>query len=175
MAKLRDAELVEQRVDLDHLFREHYGRLVRALGVACGDVELAADAVQEAFVRAHVHRRKLRRYDDPVGWVRRVAVNLLHDEHRRAGRKRRALTRLAAQAAEHTPAPTEPDQLAELLAGMPPQQRIAAALHYVDGLTVAEVADAMSIADGTVKSHLHAARTTLRGLVAADTARGSRT
>ena len=71
--------------DLEQLFRAHYDRLVRSLTLACGDGEHAADAVQEAFVRAHVRWRKVRRYDDPVGWVRRVAINLLRDQHRRAG------------------------------------------------------------------------------------------
>ena len=83
--------------DFDDLFRTHYDRLVRVLTVACGDREQAADAVQEAFVKAHVRWRRIGRYDDPVGWVRRVAINQVRDEHRRAGRKRRALVRLAAR------------------------------------------------------------------------------
>ena len=83
--------------DFDDLFRAHYDRLVRTLTVACGDREQAADAVQEAFVKAHVRWRRIGRYDDPVGWVRRVAINQLRDEHRRTGRKRRALARLAAR------------------------------------------------------------------------------
>ena len=110
--------------DFDDLFRAHYDRLVRALTVACGDREQAADAVQEAFVKAHVRWRRIGRYDDPVGWVRRVAINQVRDEHRRAGRKRKALARLAAGAtiAEQ---PIEPDEFGRLLAGLPRQQRIA--------------------------------------------------
>ena len=150
--------------DIEPFFRAHYARLVRSLAVISGDGELAADAVQEAFVRAHVRWRTLRHYDDPVGWVRRVAINLLHDDHRRATRKRRAIARLAAEQAESID-PPEPDGLATLLATLPRQQRVAVALYYVDGLSVAEVADAMGLAEGSVKSHLHDARRRLRAVL----------
>lgn len=156
--------------DFDDLFRDHYDRLVRALTVACGDREQAADAVQEAFVKAHVRWRRIGRYDDPVGWVRRVAINQLRDEHRRTGRKRRALARLAARVAT-SEQPVEPDEFGRLLAELPRQQRIATALYYVDGMSVAEIAAALDLAEGTVKSHLHDARQRLRAVL--DHERGS--
>jgi RNA polymerase sigma-70 factor (ECF subfamily) len=156
---LADAEGIEP------LFRAHYARLVRALAVACGDAELAADVVQEAFVRAHSRWRSIGHYDDPIGWVRHVALNLLRDDRRRTGRKQRAIERLAATTAVTTPPPSEPDGVGALLGSLPRQQRIAAALFYVDGLSVAEVAAAMGLAEGSVKSHLHDARRTLRAVV----------
>ena len=115
-------------------------------------------------MRAHARWRTLRHYDDPVGWMRRVAINLLHDDRRRAARKRRAIARLAAEP-EDTAPPPEPDGLAELLAALPRQQRMAVALFYVDGLAVAEVAAAMGLAEGSVKSHLHDARRRLRAVL----------
>jgi len=45
--------------DLESLFRAHYGRLVRALTIAGGSRETAADAVQEAFVKAHLNWRRI--------------------------------------------------------------------------------------------------------------------
>ena len=134
--------------DIAALFRAHYDRLVRTLAVVCGDAELAADAVQEAFIRAHGRWRSIRHYEDPVGWVRRVALNLLRDDHRRTTRKLRAVDRLAALTATTAPPPAEPDGVAALLGSLPRQQRVAAALFYVDGLSIAEVADAMGIAAG---------------------------
>ena len=74
---------------VETLFRAHYARLVRALAVVAGSQEAAADAVQEAFVKAHLHWRRIQRYDDPVGWIRRVAINKLRDDHRRGGRNLR--------------------------------------------------------------------------------------
>jgi RNA polymerase sigma-70 factor (ECF subfamily) len=143
------------------LFRDHYGRLVRTLTLAAGDREVAADAVQEAFVRAHVRWARIEGYEDPIGWVRRVAVNLLHDDRRRKDRTRRAVERLAAEPSA-VPAPREPDELDRLLDALPPQQRTAVALHYVEELSIAEVAAAMGLAPGSVKSHLHDARRRLR-------------
>ena len=150
--------------EIEPLFRAHYARLVRALAVVCGDGEVAADAVQEAFVRAHVRWRRLRHYDDPVGWIRRVALNLVRDDHRRSVRKRRAVARLAAEPAAVGAEP-EPDGLTAMLAALPQQQRTAVALFYVEGLTVAEVAETMGVAEGSVKSHLYDARQRLRGLI----------
>lgn len=148
--------------EMSVVFRAHYARLVRTLAVVCGDAEQAADAVQEAFVRAFARWRTLRDYEDPVGWVRHVALNLLRDDHRRTARKRRALLRLASRERATAPPPSEPDGLGALLAVLPRQQRVAVALHHVDGLSVAEVAVAMGVAEGTVKSHLHDARRALR-------------
>jgi RNA polymerase sigma-70 factor, ECF subfamily len=148
-------------VDFDQLFAGHYERLVRALTVVAGDSETAADAVQEAFVKAHLRWKKVSQYDDPIGWVRRVAINQLYDGHRRAGRKQRALTKLASMSESET-APVEIDEFDRLLASLPKQQRAATALHYVDGLSIAEIAVALGIAEGSVKSHLHDARRRLR-------------
>jgi RNA polymerase sigma-70 factor (ECF subfamily) len=147
--------------EFDRIFEDHFQRLVRALTVVAGDAEAAADAVQEAFVKAHLRWRRIGRYDDPVGWIRRVAINKLRDDHRRSGRKRRALARLAVRSEAET-APAEIDEFDRLLAELPRQQRAATALYYVDGLSIAEIASALDIADGSVKSHLHDARRRLR-------------
>lgn len=154
--------------DFDRAFTDHYERLVRALTVIAGDRETAADAVQEAFVKAHLRWRTIGKYDDPVGWIRRVAINRLRDDHRRAGRKRRALSRLAHRAETEAPAP-EIDEFDRLLAALPRQQRAVTALFYVDGLTIAEIAAALGIAEGSVKSHLHDARRRLRPILEQET------
>ena len=52
-----DRSSLPPTTDVESFFRDHYARLVRALALACGDGELAADAVQEAFVRAHTRWR----------------------------------------------------------------------------------------------------------------------
>lgn len=152
------------RSDFDTIFDAHYQRLVRALTLVAGDAETAADAVQEAFVKAHLRWRRIGRYDDPVGWIRRVAINQLRDDHRRRGRKQRALGRLASRHDHVAPAP-ELDEFDRLLAELPKQQRATTALFYVDGLTVAEIAASLGIAEGSVKSHLHDARRRLKPIL----------
>jgi RNA polymerase sigma-70 factor (ECF subfamily) len=136
--------------------------MVRSLAVACGDREVAADCVQEAFTRAFVRWGRVSRLEDPAGWVRHVALNKIRDHFRKAERGRRAVERLQADARTVADAPAEPSDLAERLAALPEQQRIAAALFYVEDLSVAEIAHTMQLSDGAVKYHLHAARTSLR-------------
>ena len=150
--------------NFEALFDAHYERLVRALTVVAGNRDIAADAVQDAFVKAHLHWNKISRYDDPSGWVRRVAINRLRDEHRRTRRKRRALQRLRSQPATPNDVP-DIDEFTRLLAALPRQQRLTTALYYVDNLTVAEIASTLDISDGTVKSHLHDARRRLRPIL----------
>jgi RNA polymerase sigma-70 factor (ECF subfamily) len=151
--------------DLETMFRAHYGRLVRALTLVAGSQEAAADAVQEAFVKAHLNWRRVQRYDDPVGWIRRVAINKLRDESRRQGRKERAVERLQGEVRDDGVQWSDGADASALLAELPRQQRLAIALFYVEGLSVAEVADTLQLSEGAVRFHLHQGRARLRGLV----------
>lgn len=148
--------------DLEALFSSHYPRLVRALSAVDGSSDLATDAVQAAFVQAYLKWRRISRYDDPAAWVRRVAVNRLRNEQRGRRRQLAVVDRLAA--APPLPAPggddLDPD-LVDALRRLPRQQRLAVALHYVADLSVADVAAAMAVSEGTVKTHLHRARAEL--------------
>ncbi len=151
---------IRMNSDIEPYFRAHYGRLVRTLTLACGSEQAAADAVQEAFVKAHVRWRTVGRYDDPVGWIRRVAINQLRDDHRRNQRKERAVHRLGAgQSWAHDgPEPSPTEALAAALADLPRQQRLAVALFYLEGLNVAETARTLGLSEGAVKFHLHQGR-----------------
>jgi RNA polymerase sigma factor (sigma-70 family) len=165
--------VVATTTDLDGMFRDHYPRLVQALTLVAGDRDTAADAVQEAFVAAHLKWRTVQHYEDPVGWIRRVAINKLRDGHRRAGRTTKVLARLhlrgdhGATDADATHRDFEHgagagDAVMPALAELPRQQRLCIALFYVDGLPVAEIAEALSISEGAVKFHLHQGRERLR-------------
>lgn len=147
---------------LDDVFRASYAPLVRALTVAYGPE--AADAVQEAYAQAHVRWRKIRSYDDPVAWIRRVSVNRLLNESR--NRKRRRSHHLSAAADLDGPT-SDRVAMAAALGALPLQQRVAVTLHYIADLSVAEVAEVMSLSPGTVKSHLHHARAALRTMLEA--------
>jgi len=150
------------------VFQAHYPPLARALTAACGDAEVAADAVQEAFLRAHLRWKQISRYEDPVAWVRRVAVNRMRDHFRHESRGARVLAILAADPQWIDETPTSGDAV-ELLATLAPQQRLAMSLYYVEGLSVAEVASAMCLSVGAVKFHMNQGRERLRPtLVGAD-------
>lgn len=154
--------------EFDATFRAHYWPMVRALTVACGDAEVAADAVQDAFTRAYARWRRISRYDDPAGWVRHVALNRIRDHFRKAERGRRAVERLGGRVEHVVDAPEwADDEIVARVRELPPQQRTAVSLFYVEQCTVREIAEAMGISEGAVKYHLHAGRATLRGLVEA--------
>ncbi len=153
----------DRSLDFDDTFRRCFGPMVRSLAVAAGDREVAADCVQDAFMRAFVRWSRVSRLDDPVSWIRHVAVNRMRDHFRKLERGGRAMGRLRLEQPMVAAAPSEPSELAALLSELPTQQRIAAALFYVEDLSVSEIADAMALSEGAVKYHLHAARATLRG------------
>jgi len=153
---------------VEALFRAHYAPLVRGLSLAAGSPEAAADAVQDAFVQLHRHWRKVSGYDEPVAWLRRVAVNRVQDQRRGDRRRDAAVGRLQVVtsdvAASHAGTP-QLDELADLrdaVAALPRGQRLVVGLHHLSGLPVAAVADALEISEGTVKSQLHDARSNLR-------------
>ena len=153
--------LSAQATDVTTLFNLHYARLVRSLTVICGNSEEAADAVQDAFVKAHLKWRKISTYDDPVGWIRRVAINKVRDGHRSRVRRDRAVERMGHEVKLTSEQP-DISEVAELLSTLPKQQRAAAAMFYVEQLSVVEIAAALKVSEGAVKFHLHQAREKLR-------------
>ena len=142
---------------LARLFELHADELVRAL-LAAGYPD-ASDAVQEAFVQAVVHWRRVRSYDEPLVWIRRVAINKARNRAR-SRRRQAALRDRLGQRSPRVDGPREPpdDDVVAAVAALPSQQRLAVALFYYGDLPVAQVAAVMGIHEGTVKSHLHAAR-----------------
>ena len=79
---------------------------------------------------------RVRGYDEPAAWVRRVAINRLRNRDRGLLRRAAAMVRLESLF-EPAVAPVEPPlDLAAALRRLPERQRVAVALHYVDGLPV---------------------------------------
>jgi RNA polymerase sigma-70 factor (ECF subfamily) len=154
--------------DFNALFLSRYEPLVRSLGAGFGNRTRAEDAVQEAFGRAYARWRRVRRLDDPAAWVRRVAVNLMVDERRRAERDARAMSRLRAVEPVTDGAPQDAygthRAIVSALEALPRQQRLALALFYLDDLRVQQVADAMVLSVGAVKYHLSQGRNALRAM-----------
>jgi RNA polymerase sigma-70 factor, ECF subfamily len=151
--------------EFEAFFHIHYDPLVRSLTVITGDRETARDCVQEAFIKAAVRWRRVRRYDNPVAWVRRVAINRSRDLHRSTRRRQRRESLTSdGGVGDLDPAGMVDGQLtmAALIARLPPRQRSAVALYYIDDLPLAEIADGLGITVGAVKCHLNQARATLR-------------
>ena len=147
---------------VESIFRGHYVRLVQSLALVCDDKEEAADAVQEAFLQLEARWSAISGFEDPVAWVRRVALNRVLSFRRSLARRARALARLTERAGAAPAADGDDLALRDALHHLSPQQRTAIVLFYFADLPVAEVAATMGVSEGTVNQHLHRGREALR-------------
>lgn len=150
--------------DLDALYAASYRRLVVQMYAICGDLADAEDAVQEAFITAIRKRRTLRSVDNPEAWIRTVALRRLHGgwRHLAVVRRHQATHRGPEPIVEVGP---EHVALVTALGLLDPGQREVVVLHHLADLSVAEIAEDLSIPIGTVKSRLSRGRERLSELL----------
>jgi RNA polymerase sigma-70 factor (sigma-E family) len=147
------------------LHREHYSSLLRLATLILGDVALSEELVQDAFVKLQLRWRGLRQIDRAPAYLRSAVLNGARSQLRRRGvRERHAQVRTVA-AASVTPESSalgcaEHERMVAALRRLPHRQREALALRYYLDLSEAEIAAAMGVSPGSVKTHLH------RGLAA---------
>jgi RNA polymerase sigma-70 factor (ECF subfamily) len=152
--------------EFDAFYTVSFSRLVNQIYAMIGDRDEAQDCVQEAFVRAWSHRRRLDGSGSPEAWVRLTAYRLAVSRWRRAVRARRSPDR-ALQPLGVQPPPGEARvALMRALDRLPPDQRHALVLHHLCDMPVAEVAVAVGAPVGTVKARLSRGRATLQSLLA---------
>ncbi|MEV4417792.1 SigE family RNA polymerase sigma factor [Catellatospora sp. NPDC049609] len=146
--------------DFAEFYAAAFHPLATQLYLHTGSTAEAQDVVQEAMCRAYDRWSVVAEHDDPVAWVRRVAWNLATSRWRRMRRGIELLTR--DRLVESTPGPG-PDRIAVAVAltTLPARQRQAVILHYLEDLSIAEIAVVTGAAEGTVKSWLHRARNAL--------------
>ena len=140
----------------DRFYRVHHNRIAKGLAFSLGDVDLAAEATDEAFVRAYERWAKVQRLDRPDAWVYRVASNWATSVLRR---RRRSPHRLYEPNVD-APAIADPAVHAGL-AALDVKHRSVVVCRYLLGWSVAETAAALGLREGTVKSRLHRALQTL--------------
>ena len=150
--------------DVRDLYAVSYVRLVSVVAVAAGNRADAEEVVQEAFVRLLRHWPRVSRYEDPEAWVRHVALRLLSNRLRKTRNGLRAVVRLG-RPADVGAATGDAVDVAKALQALPLAQRQAVVLHHLVGLDVAEVAAALGVPVGTVKSRLSRARAALAPLL----------
>ena len=145
---------------LDRLLRQLQSPLLQHVRGIVQDDDLAADVLQDVMLQICRRLRTVRE----VQWVRAWAYRIASREAVRAARASRGsvLDDFDAQAHE-LPAPDredavlDPELLAELphrLAALPPAAQIVVRLHYLQELTQPEIAEALEIPLGTVKSRI---------------------
>ncbi len=159
-----DARIVRQaqRGDpraLDTVVRElmpYVGRICGAIALDRGD-----DAMQEAMIAVVRNLGSLREPDALRGWARRIAV-------REAVRVARGNRMAAVDPSDLAAVQSIADDataidVRDALASLTPEQRAVLVMRHFDGLSEQEMADALGVAIGTVKSRLHRARDAFRG------------
>ncbi|MEV5480238.1 MULTISPECIES: RNA polymerase sigma factor [Streptomyces] len=155
--------------DVERVFREEYGRAVAVLVRVFGDIDVAEEAVQDAFTTAIERWPSAGLPPSPAGWIittaRRRALDRLRRERSRANRQAQAaLLHAAGEPAEE--GPVRDDRLRLMFTcchpSLAPAARVALTLRLLGGLTTAEIARAFLVAEPTMAQRLVRAKGKIR-------------
>jgi RNA polymerase sigma-70 factor, ECF subfamily len=154
--------MTEAPPSIEQVYAAHAGPLTLLLFAYTGDRAAAQDLVQEAFCRALPRWSRISRYDDPVGWLRKVALNLATSRWRRL----RTAARYRPTDDGAVPGPN-PDRvvLVSALSRLPETQRRVLVLHYLVDLSTADIARHEEVVESTVRVWLHRGRKALHALL----------
>jgi RNA polymerase sigma-70 factor (sigma-E family) len=139
-------------------------RLRRLAYSLCGDWHAADDVVQTALAKLYVAWPRVRRASDPDAYVRRTIARTTIDESRRPWRRERSGLEGHDQPIQGPDEHARHDLVAALQR-LPEMQRRTVVLRHWLGLSVAETAHDLAIAEGTVKSHTSRALSALQALI----------
>jgi RNA polymerase sigma-70 factor (ECF subfamily) len=153
----------------DGFFLARHDAMVRALSLTLGDDELGRDAASEGFARALQRWNRVSRYDNPAGWVYRVGLNWALSRRRRSRREvlvgdtgsddRRAISPVLA------PAVADPSITTALKTLSIDHRAVVVGRYYLDW-SERQLAEALDVAPGTVKSRLSRALARLQEILA---------
>ena len=162
---------VGDREALAMLARRWDGKLLAHAWRLLRDGEAAKDAVQEGWAEILPGLSRLRDEGAFAAWAYRIVSRRCARQVRRRQTERRLTEELAtAPAEEGTAAESALDEevVRKAIAALPPEQQAAIALFYLEDMSVAEVAVALDVPAGTVKTRLMHARRKLRGALEGD-------
>jgi RNA polymerase sigma-70 factor (ECF subfamily) len=148
--------------ELEEAFRQEWPRILAAVIRFTGSLELAEDAVQEAFVRATASRER-ELLINPAAWVTTVAKRIAIDTARRDARLRQRLPLLVdEEPASAEVSPGGDDRLGLLFVtctpDLAPETRLALALRFVCGVPTEHIADAMLVGHTALSARLTRAK-----------------
>jgi RNA polymerase sigma-70 factor (sigma-E family) len=153
---------------LAELYAVHYQALVRLAALLVRDMATAEEVVQDSFVAMHANWRRLRDCGKASSYLRRCVVN----RSRSVLRHQMVTERNMLQPPPEMPSAeqgamtlVERSAVVAALHGLPARQREALVLRYYADLPEAEIASAMGVSQGAVKSHVFRAMSALRGVL----------
>lgn len=132
-------------------FADHHSQVVRSLSLALGDDQLGRDAAAEGFARALQRWRRVSRYENPTGWIYRVGLNWARSRRRKTAREVSAVA--AGDGLAVLPVQRDPRVVVALRHLTPDHRAVVVAKFYLDWSEV-QIATALGIRPGTVKSRL---------------------
>ncbi len=145
-----------QPIDIRQLYAAHWHYLVRLAVLLVDDIASAEDVVQDAFVALHRRSAHLRDPDAALGYLRTSVVNQSRSVLRRRHTVRKHLKVAepeATAAADHEVLLRDEHRAAlRAVNGLPRHQREVLILRYWSGLSEREIAEALGISAGSVKS-----------------------
>jgi RNA polymerase sigma factor (sigma-70 family) len=152
---------------LERVYRTEAARITAALAARIGDVGLAADAVQDAFIEAIEHWRDGEVPPNYGGWLATTARRKAIDRLRRARAGQAKLALLAVTASDTETAEDADDELLGMIfacchPALPRESQIALTLRAVCGLSTREIAAAFLVSDSAMTQRLLRARKALR-------------
>jgi RNA polymerase sigma-70 factor, ECF subfamily len=158
--------------EVDRLFRQQSARAVATIAKTFGDLELAEDAVQEAYLRLVTSSAYGTLPENPTAWILRTARNCAIDRIRRSTAQAGLLERLARLEPtlpdeEHESESNMPDDRLELIfacahPALSMQSRVALTLRSVCGLTTRQIASAFFVPEATMMRRLARAKQKVR-------------
>jgi RNA polymerase sigma-70 factor (sigma-E family) len=156
---------------LTEIYLREYGSLVRLAMLLLGDLPAAEDVVQEAFIALRTGWRRLRDAGKALPYLRQAVVNGSRSVLRhRAVADRNAPGHVTDEPSAESRAMTllERSAVTAALRGLPARQREVIVLRYYADLSEAEIAAAMGISKGSVKSHASRGMAALRSTLEHD-------
>ncbi len=151
------------RSELERLMEQYGSNLLRMCALYLKDADLAQDAVQETFIRAYRHIEDYRGESSERTWLTAIAINVSRDMLRTAWFRHQSRS-TDIDTLPEKPAEFEfPDNtvLTEVM-HLPAKYREVVLLRYYEGLKLKEVASALGLSDGRVRSRLNKANELLR-------------
>ena len=165
-----EAQVVPLTGPFESFYLQEYRRVVKLAYALSGSPMAAEDIAQEAFLAAYRDWHRVGGYEQRAAWVRQVAANLAMSSLRRRFAEVRALARLAGRREVRVDAmPADTADFWWAVRALPKRQAQAVALHYLEDLSVQQIAEVLDCAEGTVKAHLAKGRRTLARRLRPDT------
>jgi RNA polymerase sigma-70 factor (sigma-E family) len=160
LATAPPVEAIDRRAALSDLYRAEYRKLVHLASLLTGSREAAEEVVQDAFVRLDRSWDRVREPAARPAYLRTTVINLSRTGHRRrvlADRHRPASMPDAAAAEHHAMVAEEHREVLAAIRTLPTRQRQCMVLRFYEDFTEAQIAEALGISQGSVKTHLHRA------------------